>query len=245
MRKVLILAALLAAAATAAFADGGTEAQVARNESLAIKNTVRAVLAGLGTPPAGYAQAKEDFDLPTAMGVDQATGRFWLTETGAVFEFTSGQSAEQMGQEYQQQIAAAQAKGDFEEMQRLAMEMQQKMLAAKGTEMSKVTVKVWLNRNAYQEIDPEGVVWESPGAIALRLEGADAGNARLLLAFDPRALADTQSLSLVSLSGSFAEPAAVKSAVRTVVVELTGPEAVVAAWADTVDRDAILGLIKG
>ena len=244
MRRALFLAVLLAA--TAAFADGGgTDSQVARNESLAIKNAVRAVLAGLGTPPAGYAQAKEDFDLPTAMGVDQATGRFWLTETSAVFEFTSGQSAEQMGQEYQQQIAAAQAKGDFEEMQRLAMEMQQKMLAAVGTEMSKVTVKVWLNRNAYQEIDPEGVVWESPGAIALRLEGADAGNARLLLAFDPRTLADTQSLSLISLADSFDTPTAEKSAVRTVVVEFTGPDAVVSAWAGTVDRAAILGLIKG
>ena len=103
----------------------------------------------------------------------------------------------------------------------------------------------WLNRNAYQEIDPEGVVWETPGAIALRLDAGDPANAKLLLAFDPRALADTQSLSLISLADSFATPTAEKSAVRTVVVELTGPEAVVTAWAETVDRAAILGLIKG
>lgn len=245
MKRVLSLALLVSLLAPmAAMADGGVDEPVARNESLALKNTVRAVVAGLGAPPAGYAQSKDEFDLPTAMGSDKDAGRYWLRETSATFEFTNGMSGEQMGQEYQKEIAAAQAKGDYQKMQTLAMELQQKMASAMSTEMTKITVKVSLNRNVYQAIDPEGVVWETPGAMALKLESSDPNNAHLMLVFDPKALADTQALSLINSGESFNGSAAQKTAVRTIAVELTGPEAAITAWAQGVDKKAILALVK-
>lgn len=245
MRKLLLLSILLVAAAPlAALADGGVEAPVARDESLAIKNNLKAVLEALGTPPSGYAKASEDFDLPTGMGHDKSAGRFWLSEAHADFTFTSGMSGEQMAQEYQKKLMDAQAKGDFEAITRLTTEMQQNLAAAMGTEMSKVAVTVRLNNHCHQEIDPEGVVWETPGAIALRLEGSKPGNVRVLMAFDPKVLADTKTLSLVSLGESLGTSSATKTAVRTIVVELEGPEAMVTTWAGGVDKGRILALIK-
>lgn len=243
--RLLLVALLLATAPAAILADGGVDDPVARDESLAIKNNVKAVLEALGAPPAGYAKASEDYDLPTSMGFDKEAHRFWLTETRADFEFTNGMSGEQMGQEYQKKIMAAQAKGDFAEIQRLSTELQQNMAAAMGAEMSKISVTVRLNNHAHQTIDPEGVVWEMPGAIALRVESGNPGSARILLAFDPKALADTKSLSLVSLGESFHESAAAKTAVRTIVVEFEGPDEAVTAWANGVDKSRILALIKG
>ena len=245
MRKLLLLSILLVTAAPfAAWADGGVEAPVARDESLAIKNNLKAVLEALGAPPSGYAKASEDYDLPTSMGHDKAAGRFWLSEAHADFTFTSGMSGEQMAQDYQKKLMDAQAKGDFEAITRLSTEMQQKMASAMGTEMSKVAVTVRLNNHAHQEIDPEGVVWEAPGAIALRLEGRQPGNVRIMMAFDPKALADTKTLSLVSLGETLNGSSATKTAVRTIVVELDGPEAVVTAWAGGVDKDRILALVR-
>jgi hypothetical protein len=223
---------------------GGDEEPVARDEALALKTTVKAVLDGLGAPPAGYAKAKEDFDLPTSMGVDKDAKAFWLTETRADFEFTSGISGEQMSQEYQTKIMAAQAKGDYAEVQRLSLDLQKNIAAAMGAEMSKITVKIYLNHRTHQEIDPEGVVWETPGAIALRTESSDP-NLHLMLAFDPKSLADTKKISLVSTGETLNGSASSKTAVRTVVVELTGPEAAVTEWAKSVDKGKILALIKG
>jgi hypothetical protein len=245
LNKILPLVILLLATAPAAIlADGGVDEPVARDEALVIKNNLRAVLDGLGAPPTGYAKAKEIFDLPTAMGLDEATRRFWLSEASAVFEFTRGLNSEQLGQELQKKIMAAQAKGDYAEIQRLSTEVQQTMMSAMDAETSKVTVDITLNQRAHQTIDPEGVVWELPGAIALRVENNEPNSARIMLAFDPKALADTKSLSLVSLGESFNESAAAKIAVRTIVVELTGPDAVVTEWAQSVDKGRILGLVR-
>lgn len=243
--KVLLLAMLLALfVPTALLADGGDDDPVARDEALAIKNNVRAALEALGAPPTGYAKAEEDFDLPTSMGFDKAAHRFWLSESGGEFTFTNGLSGEQMGQEFQKKIMAAQAKGDYAEIQRLSTELQQGMAAAMGAEMSKVMVKVALNRRVHQEIDPEGVIWEAPGALAMRVEGEEPGKALVMIAFDPKALADTKSLSLVSLGETLNPSSATKTAVRTVVIEMRGPEATVVEWAKTVDKGKLLGLVR-
>ncbi|MBK8166208.1 MAG: hypothetical protein IPK64_09610 [bacterium] len=246
MRNLLLLWAVLFVAVPGHLvADGGLDDPVARDESLAIKNNLKAVLEALGAPPVGYAKAAENYDLPTSMGFDKAAGRFWLVEAHADFEFTSGMSGEQMAQEYQKKVMAAQAKGDYAEVQRLASELQQGMAAAMGAEMSKIKVTARLNNHAHQAIDPEGVVWETGGAIALRLEGGQPGNVRIMLAFDPKSLADTKTLSLISLGPSLTESAATKTAVRTVVVEIDGPQEAVTAWANGVDKGRILALIKG
>jgi hypothetical protein len=243
MKKVLpLVVMLLVALPVWVVADGGDDDPVARDEALALKTTVKSVLEALGAPPAGYAKAKEEYDLPTSMGFDKAAKRFYLTETRADFEFTSGMSGEQMSKEYQQKIMAAQSKGDYAEVQRLSLDLQKNIAAAMGAEMSKITVKVHLNSMAYQKIDPEGVIWECPGGIALREENSD-NNTQLMLAFDPKVLADTKKLSLISLSESFRESAGRKTAVRTIVVELIGPEAAVTEWAKTVDKGKILALI--
>ena len=114
MRKALPLMILLLLAAPALLlADGGQDDPVTRNEALALKTSVKAVVDALGAPPAGYAKSKEEFDLPTSMGIDKSSGVFYLTQTRGEFEFTSGKSGEQLAQEYQTKMMAAQSKGDF------------------------------------------------------------------------------------------------------------------------------------
>ena len=243
MRKTLTCVVLLLFALPGwVLADGGDDDPVSRNEALALKTAVKSVIEALGAPPAGYAMATEDYDLPTSMGYDKSKKVFYLTQTGADLEYTNGMSGEQLGQEYQTRIMAAQAKGDYAEMQRLSMELQQNMGAAMGTEMSKIKVRVYLNHNPHQEIDPEGVLWETPGAIALRT-GTENANAQVLLAFDPKALADTQKVSLVNLGETLNGSSDSKTAVRTIVVELEGPEAAVTEWVQNVDKGKMLGLI--
>ena len=99
MRKALPLMILLLLAAPALLlADGGQDDPVTRDEALALKTTVKAVVDALGAPPAGYAKVKEEFDLPTSMGIDKAGKLFFLTQTRGDFEFTSGKSGEQLAQ---------------------------------------------------------------------------------------------------------------------------------------------------
>lgn len=49
---------------------------------------------------------------------------------------------------------------------------------------------------------------------------------------------------LIDLSETVNQPARRKTAVRAVVVELHGPQDAVLAWAKSVDRGKMLGLIK-
>lgn len=234
---------LLIAVPTMVAADGdGPTDPVARNEALALKTTLKEALAALGTPPEQYTQAKEDYDLPTEMGIDQKTKTFWLSQTDADFEFTNGMSGEQMAQDYQKKMAAAQSKGDIAEIQKLSMEMQQKMGQAMGAEMTKIKVEIALNRDPYQTIDPEGVLWEAPGAIALKT-GKEADNIDVMLVFEPKTLADTAKVSKITLNDTVRAPAKAKTAVRSIVIELKGPEAAVTEWVQHVDKGKMLALI--
>ncbi|HOX25425.1 MAG TPA: hypothetical protein PLL30_12365 [Candidatus Krumholzibacteria bacterium] len=244
MRRTLpcVVVLLLATPVWLAADGGGTSDPVARNEALALKTAVKSVVEALGTPPAGYDKTSEDYRLPTEMGMDGDSKQFWLASTEAEFEYLKGKSGEQLGQEYQQKIMDAQARGDYTEMQRLSTEFQQTMMAAASAEMAKITVRVWLNHDPYQTIDPEGVIWETPGAIALRKGGADP-QTEVLLVFDPKTLADTQKVSRISLHETIRGPAGQKTAVRAIVVELVGPEAAVTEWANNVDKGKVLALI--
>ena len=238
-----LFALLLTAVPALVMADGdGDTDAVARDEALALKTTLKAALAALGAPPAEYEQAKEDYDLPTEMGVDKKTKTFWLSQTDADYEFTAGMSGEKMAQEYQKKMAAAQTKGDIAEIQKLSMELQQKMGQAMGTEMTKIKVQISLNRDPYQTIDPEGVLWEAPGAIALKT-GVEGDNIEAMLVFDPKGLADTTKISKITLNDTVRAPARTKTAVRSIVIELKGPEAAVTEWAQHCDKGKMLALI--
>ena len=110
-------------------------------------------------------------------------------------------------------MMAAQSKGDYAEIAAADhRDADRTMMSAMGTEMSKVHGNVDLNTNPHQKIDPEGVIWETPGAIALRTESSD-NNTHLMLAFDPKALADTQKVSLVDLSEELHDRRPAKTAV--------------------------------
>ncbi len=237
-----LLLLLLVSTASLHADGGGPDSAVARNESLALKTSVKDALDALGAPPAGYTKSDENYDLPTSMSVDAKTGNIWLSPTSATFTFRNGMSGEQLSQEYQKKMMDAQSKGDYAEVQRLSLEMQKNLGAVMGAEMSKIEVTIALNRDPYQTIDPEGVLWEAPGAIAIRT-GEDGANTKLMLAFDPKGLADTQKVSIIQLGDSIQAPTRSKAAVRTIIVELTGPEAQVTEWAGHVDKGKMLALI--
>ena len=80
--------------------------------------------------------------------------------------------------EYKKKILEAQAKGDYEAMGKLVQEMQMKAseLSLKTEEQHKepISVNLALNTGSGETIDPDAVVYEQSGVIALKALRCDS-----------------------------------------------------------------------
>jgi len=110
--------------------------------------------------------------------------------------------------------------------------------AAKKEDMN---VYVQLNQNPTAGIDPDAVVLEQPGVIALRDKGqGERGDVTVYI--DPVALKATEELSKIELRTAN-DGVTNKTGVFHVVVQLNGTLADLEAWVKTFDFDAMLGVI--
>jgi hypothetical protein len=225
-----------------------------REEVTVIKRKLMAVAEALGQPPAGYAKEDESFNLPTDASKMSNTGAFYPFHASAHFKFGSGaekkakKSEKEAEAEYKKKMMEAQAKGDYQEMSKVAQEMQQKMgksqLEAESSKKEPVEINIQFNSNPGQTIDPDAVVFEKPGVIALKFKsGGDDEKIRIAVYFDPVHLKDTKTLSRVDLSDKQDKGVTNKTTVRSATIELTGPAAVVEAWAKGIATGKVLGQI--
>lgn len=152
-----------------------------------------------------------------------------------------------MQAEFQTKYAAALASGNAEAITRMVEEMTrmqtQAMAAAANPAARKepMSVYVQFNQNPIVGIDPDAVVLEQAGVIALRDKEASSEQGNVTVYIDPVALRATQELSKIELrTADDGMPS--KTGVYHVVIQLSGNVADAEAWAKTFDFDAMLGV---
>lgn len=242
MFVLMLVIALPAAAAS------DTNVPLTRNEVAALKKVLQASISALGQPPAGYSKEEEHFELPTEAYQSGSAGKFSPTQASYSCRFGSEKAArksqEELSKEYQKKMADAMAKGDYQAMGQLSQEMQlaagQAQQEQIATSKEPIQVSIRLNNGAYQAIDPDGVLMEKPGVIALLIDKNDENRNRVEVYFDPVSLKKTDTLSRVELRQP-KDGVAKKTAVLNVTIELTGPAADVADWAKRINTSAVLG----
>jgi len=251
--KLMILAVLVAITYPS-WGAASEDAQLTRDEVTVIKRKLMAVSEALGQPPAGYAKEDESFNLPTETSKMEKTVTFYPLHASAHFRFGSGaekkakKSQKEMEAEYKKRMMEAQAKGDFQEMSKIALEMQQKagqaQMEAENTKKEPIEISLQFNSNPGQAIDPDAVVFEKPGVIALRFKtSGDEEKVRIAVYCDPVHLKDTKTLSRVDLSDKQNKGVTNKTTVQNATIELTGPTAVVEAWAKGIATGKVLSQI--
>lgn len=246
---IMVLVALLVYAA--AWAE--EENRLTRDEVTVVKKKLVAILSSLGDAPKGYVKEREDFNLPTQFYKDSNSGKIRPVYASASQHFGGGaekktkKNEKEMGEYYKKKMLEAQAKGDMQEMMRLSQEMQIKAGQAGLEQMEAekkepIEVRVNLNSNPSQTIDPDNVVFEKPGVIAIRFKEGEEGKVRIDIYFDPVSLKDTKTLSVVDLKMP-KDGVEKKTAVLNATVNVSGPANEVEAWIKKIDAKAALSQI--
>lgn len=236
-----------------AFSEAQEAAQYTRDEVGTVKKKIVAVLDAIGQLPEGYSKERESFHLPTDVSKNRESGLFYPVYAGAERRFGSEKAvqkdAKEVQKEYQKKMAEAQAKGDIGAITKLVQEMQQKaaqvQMKAVTAEKVPIDLHVQFNSNPGASIDPDAVVFEKPGVIALKekKDGTeDEGRVRVF--FDPVHLKDTKQLSRID-NKLPERGTSSKTAVYNVVVEFSGPIVEIEAWAKRMDTGKVLSQIDG
>lgn len=255
MIKVRFAAAiLLAAVFFSAFAWADEENRLTRDEVAGFKKKLVAIFASVGEAPKGYVKEDEAFNLPTQFYKNRNSGKINPIHASASQRFGGGaekkskKSDKEMDEHYRKKIAEARAKGDMQEMMRILQEMQMKAGQAEleqieAEKKEPVEISIVINSGESETtIDPDNVVFEKPGAIALRLKEGEEGKARIEIYFDPVSLKDTKTLSVVELKMP-KDGVDKKTAVLNATISISGSANEVEAWAKRIDTKAALSQI--
>lgn len=238
---------------TFTFSAAQDDGQYTRDEVGTVKKKIVAGLDAVGQMPEGYSKEKESFNLPTEASKNRSTGLFHPVYGSGERRFGSEKAvqkdAKEMQKEYQKKMAEAQAKGDIAAITRMAQEMQQKaaqvQMKAMTTQKVPIDLQVQINSNPGATIDPDAVVFEKPGVIALKeKKDGTEDEGRIRVFFDPVNLKNTKQLSRID--NKLPEKGTnLKTAVFNVTIEFSGPMADIEAWAKRLDTGKVLSLIDG
>jgi hypothetical protein len=256
-RRISVLVCfLLLSLAASAWGDGdGGGNPLTRSEVAEIKGILKDMVAALGAPPSGYDALEEDYDLPAAYQPHKNADRFSPIYGGVRLRYGTDtakiqQSMEQAAQEWQRKYLEASAKGDAEAIARLTQEyqimladIQLQAAGAGASHKEPIVINIRLNNYQTAAIDPDGVVLEKPGFIALTEKSHRQGMARVLCFFDPIALKQTETLSQVRLDYP-QDGMAAKASVGNVIIDVEGPERDIQEWVKRIDTAAVLQKIK-
>lgn len=174
-----------------------------RAEVAAIKAKLVAVEKAMGGDPAGYTLDAEDFSLPTDFNPARA-GKFWPISSSVSLRYTdkavadAEDNAEQVAADFQARYIAAIASGN-EAAANAAMAEMMNAQSAGSEPKEDMTVYVQFNMNPYAGIDPDGVLFEGPGVIALRNKEVSSDTGQVVVYVDPVALRETETLSKIEL----------------------------------------------
>jgi len=252
MRISAVSVVLLLFLASAANAQEATN--LTRSEVAALKAKLVAVQEAMGGVPDGYIRRDEDsFYLPTAVEPAQ-DGKYWPIVSSVQMRFTDrgaveGQAGLQKAQEdIQARYAAAIASGDAEAYEKLLEEMTQIQSAAIAGAMAPavkkddMTINVQFNMNPIVSIDPDAVVLEQSGVIALRdKDDASGVKGSVTVYLDPVALKATEELASFELRTA-QDGVANKTGLFHIVIRVDGALADIEPWVTGFDYPAMLRL---
>jgi hypothetical protein len=248
---------ILSAVTLLSFALAGTafaqETNLTRSEVAAIKAKLVTVQQAMGGDPVGYVKESEDFGLPTESNPAQG-GRFWPITSSVQMRFTDRAtkegvaSAEDAANDFQARYLAAVQSGNFEAITKMTEEMTRIQTAATAAAMNPAAkepmqVYVQLNMNPTVGIDPDAVVLERSGVIALRRNNSSGdGKGEVTVYLDPVALKATEELSKIELrTADNGMPN--KTGVYHLVIQLNGTLADIESWVQSFNFAAMLGVI--
>jgi hypothetical protein len=238
-------------AATAAAQDSTS---LNRSEVAAIKAKLVTVQKAMGAEPDGYIRKEEDsFYLPTDFNPAQ-NGKFWPITSSVQMRFTDrgsvegAASIEKLQEEFMAKYAAALASGNAEAIEKMVEQMTQMQAAtvaaavAPPAKKDDMQVNVQLNMNPVVGIDPDAVVLEQPGVIALRRKDDPSGTkGQVTVYLDPVALAATEELAKIELRTAD-DGVTNRSGVFHVVIQIDGALADIEPWVESFDYPAMLGV---
>lgn len=238
-----VVALVLAATALA------QETSLTRSEVAAIKNKLVAVQQAMGGDPSGYLKESEDFNLPTDFNPAQA-GKFWPITSGISLRYTDRASAEgqataeKAAEDFQVKYAAAIASGNADAITKMVEEMQRLQAAALTPVVKKEPMYVYVqfNQNPSVGIDPDAVVLEQAGVIALRRKETTGEKGEVTVYIDPVALRATQELSKIELRTAD-DGVSNRAGVFHIVIQMNGAVADIESWVQGFDFGAMLGVI--
>ena len=105
-----------------------------------------------------------------------------------------------------------------------------------------MTVYVQFNMNPTVGIDPDAVVLEQPGVIALRETDVSSGTGSVTVYIDPVALEATEELSKIELRTA-QDGVSNKTGVYHIVIQINGTVADIEVWVKGFDFKSMLGVI--
>lgn len=225
-----------------------------RSEVAAIKAKLVAIQGAMGGEPSGYIRKEEDsFYLPTDFN-PAADGKYWPITSSVQMQFTDrgavegAADLEKMQQDIQTKYLAALATNDPEVIAKALEDMAGLQNAAIAAAMTPAVRKddlrvyVQLNMNPSVGIDPDAVVLERPGVIALRRRDDPAGlKGEVTIYLDPVALAATEELAKIELRTA-QDGVTNRTGVYHVVIQLNGALADIESWVASFDYPAMLGV---
>ena len=218
-----------------------------RAEVGAVKTKLAAVRDAMGGIPPGYALESEDFSLPTNFNPARK-GKFWPISSSVYLRYTdkalqdAEANAEQAAADFQARYMAAVMSGNETAMQAAMSEMMQAQSGAGSTVKEEMAINVQFNVNPYAGIDPDGVLFEQSGVIALVDNDVANKSGQVSVYFDPVALRETETLSKVELNTP-QDGVSNRSGVFNVTITLRGAVEDIEALARKIDTSAVLAVI--
>lgn len=245
----LLLMAVLAVTAvtTAAVAQ---DTALTRNDVTAIRAKLVTVQQAMGEP-AGYLKESEDFNLPSDFNPNNSqAGKYWPITSSVSMRYTDRAAAEKTAnaekaaEEFQAKYAAAVAAGDYSGMEKMMQEMQAIQAAAMTPSQPKEPMQVYVqfNMNPSVGIDPETIVLERPGVIALRQQELNSDRGQVTVYLDPVALQSPGDLAKFELRTD-QNGVDNRTGLYHIVVQANGAVPDIEAWIQKFDYGAMLGVI--
>lgn len=237
---------MLVFAATAVAQDNA----LTRSEVTAIRAKLVTVQQAMGEP-AAYLKESEDFSLPTDFNPNTSqVGKFWPITSSITMRFTdravaeNTANAEKAAEEFQAKYAAAVAAGDYAAIEKMMQEMQAMQAAAMApvTPKDPLQVYVQFNMNPSVGIDPEAIVLEQPGVIALRQKELNSDRGQVTVYLDPVALKSTGELAKFELRTD-QNGVGNRTGLYHIVIQANGAVPDIESWIKGFNYPAMLGVI--
>ncbi|HET6725577.1 MAG TPA: hypothetical protein VFH85_06190 [Gammaproteobacteria bacterium] len=215
-----------------------------RDDLVALKSQMKAVVAALGALPAPYALEKGHWSLPDS--ACHGKNGFVPISVGyeSAFSTTNAQNEREQKQQelaktYQKKMIAAQAAGDYEAMQKLVAQLQAVSMkqAMPFQQKDPVSVSLSVNDQRRMTIDPDAVRRDGAGFLALRTDGGTSSES-VVFFFDPVALKNAHQLASFDLGIDLRTPK--KLGLLNIEIALNGPTEMVEKLVKQIDTGKVL-----